>query len=217
MYEIRNHIEWYEWSYMVSNLWNIKSKNGLLKLWIRKNWYTQICLKNKWNKKTFYVHRIVAKSFIKNPLLKQQVNHIDSIKTNNRIDNLERVTPYENSLHSKNSNKPNKLEKRVWQYDKQWNMIAIRKSVTQAQKVLWVSHIREACLWKNYYKKGDLSPFSGGCNHLFCPGFPGRSGEWQRELHCYAVWETARNDISFFSPQPSAFSLFQTPVNLKDP
>jgi len=46
------------------------------------------------------IHRLVAIHYIPNPLNKRCVNHIDGIKTNNHISNLEWVTHSENMIHA---------------------------------------------------------------------------------------------------------------------
>ncbi len=62
--------------------------------------YVQVCLSNNNKKRKFLLHRLVAASFLDNPENKSEVNHINGIKVDNCLINLEWVTPKENTRHA---------------------------------------------------------------------------------------------------------------------
>lgn len=118
--EIWKDIENYEGLYQVSSLGNIKSlervitkimygnkigkytrKEKILKPGYLRG-YKHVVLCKEGNTKNFKVHRLVANAFIYNYENKPQINHKNRIKDDNNVLNLEWVTEYENTFHSKN-------------------------------------------------------------------------------------------------------------------
>lgn len=72
----------------------------LMKQTVSNAGYMRVSLKACGKAFTRSVHRAVAQAFIPNPSGKTQVNHINGDKTDNRVENLEWVTPKENIAHA---------------------------------------------------------------------------------------------------------------------
>ena len=102
--EIWKDIKEYEGLYQVSNMGRVKSlnyrgckgKERIMKQSFYYNGYLKISLKKNRKIKTIKVHRLVAIAFIPNVENKPEIDHKNTIKTDNRVENLRFVTHKEN-------------------------------------------------------------------------------------------------------------------------
>lgn len=105
----------FEGWYQVSNLgrvkrirkvhWNHGKKNivereHILKPTPDRKGYSIVIITNGETKKHAKVHRLVAEAFIPNPQNKSQVDHINRIVDDNRVENLRWVNNSENQINS---------------------------------------------------------------------------------------------------------------------
>lgn len=97
--------------YQISNLGRIRRSKAVIgtgssRTYIGKLLKTEVCPQGYERfrvgrpRKNFRVHRLVADAFIPNPLRKPHVNHLNEIKSDNTVDNLEWSTVEENNTHS---------------------------------------------------------------------------------------------------------------------
>ncbi len=176
MEEIWKDIKGYEGIYQISNKGQVKSKarrgnwkETILKPSETRDHYFVVTLSKNGVHKSRRVNRIVAETFIENPLNKPEVNHIDGDKHNNNVENLEWVTTKENIIHSykcklrtaeesakslgiyAKKGKINPKSKTVYQFNKQGKLVAVYGSVREAERKTKISSncISSCCLNKS--------------------------------------------------------------------
>ena len=151
MQEIWKDIEGYEGLYQVSNLGRVKSVDRYVDWYGSKQFKRgRIIAQRKRRKNSSYlsvslwkdnkplaitVHRLVAIAFVPNPEGKPQVNHIDENPENNRADNLEWVTAYENMHYNALIDRINeRVAKPVQAFNEAGELIYSFDSIGEAEK-----------------------------------------------------------------------------------
>lgn len=188
MQEIWKPVVGYEGLYEVSNLGNVKSlcdrqwNVRILRPWNRW-WYLFVVLTNESIPSKKSVHRLVITEFIENIENKPAINHINWIKTDNRLENLEWCTHSENTIHSWNmwlskitSNhntitnhptrwrfwKDSKSSKSINQYSKDNVFIKKWYSIIDVERELWIPNwnVSICCNWKRKTAGGFIWKYS---------------------------------------------------------
>lgn len=143
-------VKGFEGLYEVSNLGNVRSldryvmcgnkyclvKGKPRKPYLTPKGYLITNLSKNGQVKTYFVHRLVAEAFIPNPNVLPFIDHINTVKDDNKVENLRWCTQKENS------NNPLTIEhiisrknKSVYYIDEQGKRISFKSMTEAARKI----------------------------------------------------------------------------------
>lgn len=167
--EIWKDIEGYEGLYQVSNMGRVKSlnynhgfKEKVMKPTINGSGYPIVSLCKDGKKKSYCVHKLVATSFICNPENKPCIDHINTIRTDNRVENLRWTTPKENNnnvlTRLKRYGANNYKARKVLQFTKEGVFVRKWGCIVDASRELNIGHqhISSCCLGKRKIAYGFI-------------------------------------------------------------
>ena len=173
--EIWKDIKGYKGLYKVSNEGRIKSlarwidgvnygkpckkyrKEKIMKTHKDRNGYMRVVLCKNTKHHSHQMHRLVYEAFNGEIPEGMQVNHIDENKINNNVDNLNLMTPKENTnWGTAIQRRAEKCKKELYQYDSEDNLICIYDSVKSVcdKYGFHQSSISNCCLGKQETYKG---------------------------------------------------------------
>lgn len=164
--------------YQVSNMGQIRNKetNKILKSNLRSGYLSNSYTSGK-IKKSYKVHRLVAKAFIKNTdPNKKWVNHIDGNKINNKMINLEWCTARENNNHAVEHGLRKLVKKKIIRYDptaKSPDDVRIYDSLIEASKDTKINETKLVSACNPNNKEG----FTGGYYWRYVDEDPNRTSD----------------------------------------
>ena len=165
--EIWRPVLGFEDKYEVSNMGRVKSlsylRTGKSKILVSRktvNGYLKVSLWSKNKEHQFAIHRLVYEAFIGklpkwSPKMKgdvrMEVNHINEIKTDNRLDNLELVTCTENNNYGKHKSRVAESNSRkVYQYTLEGKLVKVWPSVLSTKDGGFVHCVVGLCCRNKY-------------------------------------------------------------------
>ena len=159
--------------YEASNLGNIRKLTPgrdpkVLRKYINISGYYVVAFRERDKWRTTYVHKLVARAWMKNPKHKPQVDHINTDRLDNRVENLRWVTPKENSSNPLTRKHRIEALKGQWEYAGPRYVRGVKKERGSAAKVRERKHGRPVHLYRRLY---DFDIFAFGDSWIMVTTF----------------------------------------------
>jgi len=220
--EIWKDIPEYKGIYQVSNLGNIKSlnyrglnKESILKQSVCHSGYEFVVLYNKTKRKTRSVHQLVCEAFLNHKPCghKLVVNHINHIKTDNRLCNLEIITQRENASKKNIQTTSEFVGVYYYKKHKKWS-----SSIWVGKKIVYLGFFDNELEASQYYKNALISLNNGSEINIKRPitssKYKGVSYCKERKKWRCAVYENKKlKTIGRFNTEEEAY---QAKLNYND-
>ena len=124
-----------------------KKSNKFLKPRLHRGGYQQVSLCKDGKSKNHYIHRLLGVHYIENPNNKPQIDHINRIKTDNRLCNLRWTTRSENCIN-KGLKKNNKSGHICISYIKNRKVWRFQKTVSNKKVTKYFNSLTDALCYK---------------------------------------------------------------------
>ena len=151
-------------NYSISSCGRVFNRKRELKQKTQHQGYKQICLCKNGKSKMFSVHRLVGKEFIENPDNLPEVDHINRIKDDNRVENLRWISRSDNQ-QNKGDYKTNTSGHKYICYNKSKNSWKFEKTIDKKTYLKLSKDINELIKYKEEFLKNLSHPGSPEEHH----------------------------------------------------